>query len=74
MERTGFLSREREHELVFAVVIPQFGDPKKIRYKVARRLAKVVKLHFGSDCEIHIGSRYGNRVDWTEDVWPKGDD
>ena len=68
------VSKEREHELVFAVVIPHFGEPNKLRYKVARRLAKLVKQSFGDGIEVHIGTRAGNRVDWTEEAWPRGDD
>ena len=68
------LSRERDCELVFAVVIPHFGEPDKIRYRVARQLARVVKRSFGGGIEVHIGTRAGNRVDWTEEEWPKGGD
>ena len=68
------VSKEREHELVFAVVIKHFGEPNKLRYKVARRLAKTIKLHFGDGTEVHIGTRDGNLVKWTEEEWPKGGD
>lgn len=64
---------EREFEAVYAVVIPSYGDPKKLRYKMARRLAKVVQLNFGDKIQVHIGTRKGNLVEWTDDVWPKGD-
>lgn len=66
-------SRERDHEFVFAVIIPSYGDFRKIQYKLARRLAKVVKLNFGDKIQVHIGSREGNLVQWTDDVWPNGE-
>jgi len=66
--------RERPCELVFAVVIRDYGVPSKIRYKVAKRLAKLVNLNF-TGAEVHIGSRNGNVVNWDPDErWPKGDD
>lgn len=68
-----FQSKERSGEMTFAVIIPYYGDPTKIRYKIARRLAKAVKLNFGNDIQVHIGTREGNEVQWTDDVWPNGE-
>ena len=66
---------EKECEFTFAVVIKTYGDSNTLRYKVARRLAKVVKLNFGKNIEVHIGNRNGNAVHWDEndEVWPKGE-
>lgn len=70
-------NHDKEHEcnFVFAVVIPSYGNPFKLRYKVAKRLAKLVKLNFGPGIEVHIGNQNGNAVHWSEedDIWPKGE-
>ena len=67
------VSKERDCEFTFAVVIRNFGDPVKLRYKMARTLAKVVKMNFGDRVEVHIGTRAGNAVSWDEDAWPEGE-
>ena len=38
---------EKHHEFVFAVVYPTYADPVKHKYKIARRMAKVLQLAFG---------------------------
>ena len=72
---TTFQSKEHDCELVFAVVIPSYGKPNVIRYKMARRLAKTLKLSFSKDAQVHIGTKNGNLVTWSEEdeVWPKGE-
>ena len=64
---------ERDCEFVYAVVIRNYGDPNKLLYKIGRSLAKAIKLSFGDGCEVHVGTRKGNAISWTEDVWPKGE-
>jgi ribosomal protein S4E len=71
----NFMSRERDCELTFAVVTKNFGDPVKLRYKTARKLAKVVKMAFGPGAEVYIGTKDGNHITWSEEkeIWPKGE-